>query len=85
MPVVLLLAPAPLLPRRRITLEYEMGESMIWILAFVTLIVVVVAAVWQRASVAKSKDQHEHSAMTAARPDQRRSDGSEPGTQPHGQ
>ena len=54
--------------------------NLLWLLAFGTLIVVVVIALWQRKSVAKSKDQHTHSAMTAGRPDQRKSDGSDPGT-----
>ena len=57
--------------------------NLIWLLALATLVIVVVVAVWQRAVVAKAKDTHEHTAMTEGRPDQRKSDGSDPGTKPH--
>ncbi len=60
-----------------------MGGISIWLLALVTLVIVVVIALWQRAVVAKAKDTHEHTALTEGRPDQRKSDGSDPGTKPH--
>lgn len=60
-----------------------MDGISIWLLAGVTLVVVVIIAIWQRAVVAKAKDSHEHTALTASRPDQRKSDGSDPGTKPH--
>lgn len=56
---------------------------MVWALAGVTLIAVLIIAIWQRGVVAKAKDSHEHTAITAERPDQRKSDGSDPGTKPH--
>ena len=55
----------------------------IWLLALATLGIVLVIAIWQRRVAAKSKDEHHHSAMTEGRPDQRKSDGSDPGTKPH--
>ena len=61
----------------------ESNGNLIWMLAFVTLIVVVAVAIWQRGAVARAKEKHEHSAMTAGRPDLRKSDGSDPGTKPH--
>ena len=61
-----------------------MGGSNLWLLAFVTFIVVIGVAIWQRRAVAKAKDDHEHSAVTASRPDQRKSDGAEPGTKAQG-
>lgn len=56
---------------------------MLWILAGVTFLIVLALAIWQRAAVAKAKATHEHTALTAGRPDQRKSDGSDPGTKPH--
>ena len=56
---------------------------MVWALAAFTLIIVVAIAIWQRGVVAKAKETHEHTAMTTHRPDQRKSDGSDPGTKPH--
>ena len=61
----------------------DSNGSMVWILALFTLIVVVAIAVWQRRAAAKSKDEHHHSAVTAKAPEQRKSDGSDPGTKPH--
>ena len=60
-----------------------MGGISIWLLALVTLGIVVVIAIWQRAVVAKAKDAHEHTALTEGHPEQRKSDGSDPGTKPH--
>ena len=60
-----------------------MDGSMVWLLALVTLVIVVAIAVWQRGVIAKAKDKHEHSAMTAGRPEQRKSDGADPGTKAH--
>ena len=56
---------------------------MLWALAGATLVVVLVIAVWQRSVVAKAKSTHEHTALTEGRPDQRKSDGSDPGTKAH--
>ena len=61
----------------------DSNGSLVWALALVTLVVVVVIAIWQRRVAAKSKDQHEHSALTAGRPEQRKSDGADPGTKAH--
>ena len=61
----------------------DSNGSMIWILALFTLIVVVVIAIWQRKAAAKAKDEHHHSAMTAKAPEQRKSDGADPGTEAH--
>ena len=55
----------------------------VWLLALVTFVIVIALAIWQRRSVAKAKDTHEHTAMTRGHPEQRRSDGSDPGTKPH--
>ena len=55
---------------------------MLWALAGVTLVIVFVIAIWQRGVVAKAKSTHEHTAMTTGRPEQRKSDGSDPGTKP---
>ena len=55
----------------------------VWLLALVTFAIVIAIAIWQRGVVAKAKDTHEHSAMTEGRPDQRKNDGSDPGTKPH--
>ncbi len=60
-----------------------MNGISVWLLAIFTLGIVVIIALWQRAVVAKAKDTHEHTALTAGRPDQRKSDGSDPGTKPH--
>ncbi len=60
-----------------------MGGISIWLLAAITLVIVLVIAVWQRAVAAKAKDSHEHTALTAGAPEQRKSDGSDPGTKPH--
>ena len=56
---------------------------MIWALAGVTLIIVLAIAIWQRGVIAKAKDTHEHSAKTEGHPEQRKSDGSDPGTKAH--
>lgn len=56
---------------------------MVWTLAGVTLILVLVIAVWQRSAAAKAKDSHEHTALTEGHPAQRKSDGSDPGTKAH--
>lgn len=58
-----------------------MDSTIVWPLALVTLVIVVLLAVWQRARVARAKREHEHTAMTAGRPDQRRTDGA-PGVDP---
>lgn len=59
------------------------NDSLIWILALATLVIAVGVAIWQRRVAARSKDEHHHSALTAGRPEQRKSDGSDPGTKPH--
>ena len=56
--------------------------NLLWLLALVTLVIVVLVAIWQRRAVSNAKDEHEHTAMTAGRPDLRKSDGSDPGTKP---
>lgn len=61
----------------------DLGGNHIWLLALGTLVVVVIIALWQRAAVAKAKATHEHTAMTAGAPEQRKSDGSDPGTKAH--
>lgn len=54
-----------------------------WLLALATFAIVLVFAVWQRAAVIKAKAEHHHTAMTEGRPELRKSDGSDPGTEPH--
>ncbi len=61
----------------------DFSGMTIWLLALVTFVIVLGIAIWQRLAVAKAKDTHEHTAMTQGRPDQRKSDGSDPGTKPH--
>lgn len=55
--------------------------STVWILALVTFGLVLAVAFWQRARVEKAKKNHEHSAMTAGKPELRRTDGA-PGVDP---
>ena len=64
-------------------MDFFSGNA-VWLLALATLVIVVVIAIWQRGVVAKAKTQHDHSAVTAGRPDQRKSDGAEPGTKAEG-
>ena len=56
---------------------------MLWALAGVTLLIVLGIAIWQRGVIEKAKTTHEHTALTEGRPDQRKSDGSDPGTKAH--
>ncbi len=56
---------------------------MLWALAGITLVIVLAIAIWQRGVVAKAKETHEHTALRAGHPEQRKSDGSDPGTKPH--
>ena len=56
---------------------------MLWILAGVTLVIVLGIAIWQRGVIETAKSTHEHTALTEGHPEQRRSDGSDPGTKPH--
>lgn len=58
-----------------------METTITWPLALVTLLIVVVLAVWLRVRAKRAKDNHEHSAMTAGKPAQRRTDGA-PGVDP---
>ncbi len=60
-----------------------MDGISVWLLALVTLVIVLAIALWQRAVVAKAKDTHAHTALTEGHPEQRKSDGSDPGTKPH--
>ena len=61
----------------------DSNGTLIWLLALATLVIAVGVAIWQRKAAAKSKDEHHHSALTAGHPEQRKSDGSDPGTKPH--
>ena len=38
---------------------------MLWALAGITLVIVLAVAIWQRGVVAKAKEAHEHTALTA--------------------
>jgi hypothetical protein len=59
----------------------DASNTWVWILAVATLIVALAIGVWQRRKASKAKVDHEHSAMTRGRPDQRRTDGA-PGVDP---
>ncbi len=61
----------------------DSNGNWVWLLALTTFVIVIVIAIWQRRSVAKAKETHEHTALTKGHPEQRRSDGSDPGTKPH--
>ena len=61
----------------------DTSGTWVWLLVLATFAIVLVIAIWQRRAVAKAKDTHEHTALTKGRPDQRKSDGSDPGTKPH--
>lgn len=61
----------------------DLSGNWIWLLALFTFAVVIAIGVWQRAAVAKAKKEHHHTAMTAGHPEQRKSDGSDPGTKAH--
>lgn len=58
-----------------------MDSSITWPLALLTFVIVIVIAFWMRMRAKTAKSEHAHSAMTAARPDQRRTDGA-PGVDP---
>ena len=58
-----------------------MDTTITWPLALVTLLIVIVLAVWLRARAKRAKETHEHSAMTAGKPSQRRTNGA-PGVDP---
>ena len=58
-----------------------MDSTVVWPLALATLVIVLAVAAWLRMRASRAKSQHEHSAVTAGRPAERRTDGA-PGVDP---